>query len=381
MKIVYFSPIPFDYLKQRPQHIAELLSHNNEVYYIEPTISLFHSVVKGGKTFTSKRYDVTNKLHIIKANGLFSFPRCMEVYDVFSFNTFSERQQLKKFLQQCDLIWIGNPTWFNVIKHASNKQIVYDKMDNFKELTTNPFLKKLIDKTENALIESANIILTSCEVFYREVEKKNPNTFLIRNGVSIDFVKNIKLNIEVNEVNRKKIFGYIGAISHWYDFHVLEVILDQNEKNEIVLIGDNLMPEMKHSRVHYIEKIPKSKIPEAIMHFDVCLYNFKQTPLLDTINPVKIYEYLAMNKPVLAVESVETKQYENELMLYKCDEDILFYLSNEIKKPFNDDISIEKFIYENSWEMRVQRIEQILSGLGKEADSNEKSNACIWDTP
>jgi len=364
MKIAYFSPISFDYLKQRPQHIAELLSQNNEVYYIEPTISLLHSVVKGGNEFIAKRYDITNTLHIVRVNGSFSLPRCLEVYDLFNLNTISEIVQLKKIMQQCDLIWVGNPTWFNIVKHMSDKPILYDKMDDFKELTTNRLLKRLIDKTEKALMERANIILTSCEVFYQNVKKKNHNTFLIRNGVSLDFEKMVTQTAK-NEGCR--IFGYVGTISHWYDFHVLEVILNQNPDNEIVLIGVNEMPTFEHPRVHYVGKINKDKVSEAISYFDVCLYNFKQTQLLDTINPVKIYEYLAMNKPVLAVESIETKQYEDKLMLYKSDEDIANHLSTKVKKPFANCWETEKFIHENSWEMRVQQIEEIISELEREA--------------
>ena len=39
-------------------------------------------------------------------------------------------------------------------------------------------------------------------------------------------------------------------------------------------------------------------------------------PILDTINPVKIYEYLAVNKPVIAVRSRETEKFKDIILLY-----------------------------------------------------------------
>ena len=38
MKILYFAPIYYSDMKQRPQQIAEFLSKDHQIYYIEPTI-------------------------------------------------------------------------------------------------------------------------------------------------------------------------------------------------------------------------------------------------------------------------------------------------------------------------------------------------------
>ncbi len=40
MRILYFAPLYYDDMKQRPQQIAECLSARHEVFYVEPTISL-----------------------------------------------------------------------------------------------------------------------------------------------------------------------------------------------------------------------------------------------------------------------------------------------------------------------------------------------------
>ena len=76
-------------------------------------------------------------------------------------------------------------------------------------------------------------------------------------------------------------FGYVGTISHWFDFEVLHVILEANPNNEIVLVGNNMMPEMKHERVHYVAPVKKEQVAGIIEQFDVCLYNFKRNDLLD----------------------------------------------------------------------------------------------------
>ena len=49
MKILYFSPIEYQGLKQRPQYIAEGLARQHEVTYVDPTVSMMKFLLKGGE--------------------------------------------------------------------------------------------------------------------------------------------------------------------------------------------------------------------------------------------------------------------------------------------------------------------------------------------
>lgn len=363
MKIAYFAPIFFDYLKQRPQHIAELLSKDNTIYYIEPTISVMRYLLKNDKNYKSKKVKINSNLTVLRASGLFTIFRSLEILDFFNLNTISEYLQLGKIINECDLIWCGDPLWYRVIKRFNNKKIVFDKMDDNENLTDNKLLKKLVRKNENEIINKANVVIVSCQKFFDDLKNKRSNVFLIRNGVPNDFNK-FKLTDDFQFNNKNKVFGYIGMVSKWFDFHVIEVILNNNESNSIVIVGDNLMPIINHPRVKYVSRVSKDELKNYINKFDVCLYNFKINSLLDTINPVKIYEYLSLNKPVIAVSSKETKSLAQYLMLYKSEDELIAHLNSDLSKPFGNDKELELFVYENSWEKRVKDIKDIIRNLG-----------------
>lgn len=371
MKIAYFAPIYFDYLKQRPQHFAELLSKKHEVIYIEPTISLMRYLLKGGTSFQKIDYQVNSNLKVIRAGGGFTVHKSLDYFDVFNINSISEYFQLEKYIKDCELIWTGYPGWYNLISRYKDKKIIYDKMDDDSQIATNYFLKESLKSKEERLIKSADLIFVSCQKFFDQIKEKHSNVKLLQNGVMVDFAHYIDRMFQ-NESERfglncqKTIFGYVGTISHWFDFDVLNIILEANPNNEIVLVGNNMMPEMKHERVHYVAPVEKERVAGIIEQFDVCLYNFKRNDLLDTINPVKIYEYLALNKPVLAVESMETRQFGSKLMLYKRPEDVRSILSVGWKRPFRNEEEQKKFISDNSWEHRIQLVEKELHHLYEE---------------
>ena len=84
MKIVYFSPIAFSDLKQRPQYFAEGLSITHKVYYIEPTKRIL-SYIRNKEEFCSVRHKVNPNLTVFRCDGKLVLPFRWNVYDKFYF--------------------------------------------------------------------------------------------------------------------------------------------------------------------------------------------------------------------------------------------------------------------------------------------------------
>ncbi|WP_337098194.1 hypothetical protein [Paenibacillus sp. YIM B09110] len=371
VKVAYFSPIYWDFLKQRPQHIAEELSKHLTVYYIEPSISIVSSLLRRQKSYQAVEFSINKQLKVIRLSGKYRLPKVIELIDIVGINRVYEKLQLQRIVTDCDFIWLGSPVFYDLIKD-SGKTIIYDKMDDYQQLTKNKLLKKVIRKNERMLLDNAALCITSSEYLYDEVAASySVPLVLIRNGVDkkIHQVENEECYVanEINQIKRRKtrIFGYVGSIDHWFDFEVIKVILDHDYCNIIVIVGNNNMPKMKHDRVFYYEAVPKSEVPLIIQTFDVCLYNFKKDSFLDSINPVKVYEYLALNKKIISVSSKETNRFSEYVQLYKNDDELKAIL-NEIdtqKLPLDNTNDVQKFITENSWESRASKIIEVLSNI------------------
>lgn len=359
MKIVYFAPIAYNGLKQRPQHIAELLSLKHEIWYIEPTISIMKYVLKGGRSYKKEEYNVNPNLHIIKLNGRFTAHLSLQAFDYLKINTISEKSQLKKIIQNSDIIWVGYCGWYDLIVNVKNKKLVYDKMDDDAHITQNRFLRKLIQKVEPKLIKKADIVFVTAINFYKELSSKKKSVYYVPNAYN----EELKLNLECEcgSNSDKIIYGYVGTIAHWFDLKAIDVILSANERNYVYLIGPNHIPKLNHKRVKYIGPVTKDKIGGYINLFNVCLYPFIKNDFLDTIDPVKIYEYLALNKPVIAVDSVETKKFESLVYRYNNYEVLNALSIEKLKPPFNTKEECQKYLEDNSWSNRVDTILKYIS--------------------
>ncbi|OUQ20079.1 hypothetical protein B5E84_04920 [Lachnoclostridium sp. An14] len=373
MKIVYFAPIPFDEIKQRPQCLAEELSKSNEIWYVEPTVSLMRCMLKGNGEYRGFEREHTSNLHIVRLSGKTNVHEKLKLFDIFGLGNWEESFQIRPLLEQADVVWIGYEGWFRLFVNDKKRFIVYDKMDDNVMLTQNRLIKKFLKRMYSKLVKRANVIFVTAHKFLDDLNEKRQAVYLVPNGVGFEkqYFGETAIPISV-----KKRIGYIGMIGHWFDVEGVRRLALANRDAEIILVGPNYMPVIDEPNVKYYGKVPKSEVNGWIESFDVCLYPFKKSELLDTIDPVKIYEYLACNKPVIAVHSREIEKYDQRVYSYDTIEELIALSKKELEKPFKNQEELQDFFKANSWQCRAEDIIKILE---EEIRNEKKSDVSVWN--
>ena len=360
MNIVYLSPIPYDFLVQRPQYLAIELSKRHNVIFVEPTVSLVRWALKGGEPPTQKIQTVSDSLHVVRLNGMLSLPRTLCAYDLFGFCTAWEGMQLKKYMHIPDLVWVGYCGVYPLVSKLKYRKLIYDKMDENALLVRSSSLSKQLAKNDQRLLEKADCIFTTAMELYDGARCVNQQTYLVQNAVAHELANKIASSPKKRGI---KTFGYIGMIDSWFDIDAIKTILEASENHEVLLVGPNNIPEICHKRAKYLGRVSKDALPELINSFDVCLYPFRQNQLLETVNPVKIYEYLAFNKPVLAVDNRELRAFGKLVRRYTNHDELRELCTHQFPAPFDTEEARLRFVEENSWERRGQAIHSVLEML------------------
>jgi len=90
---------------------------------------------------------------------------------------------------------------------------------------------------------------------------------------------------------------------------------------------------------------------------------FKITPLIESVNPVKLYEYIWANKPIIAPKYSESEKFSRYVYLYEGYRD-LKKIIDEIKcNNYNPKYTLEEgesFIKINDWDSRATDIMKII---------------------
>ena len=95
--------------------------------------------------------------------------------------------------------------------------------------------------------------------------------------------------------------GFFGTIGEWLDFKALEACKSIPDVT-IRLIGPNSCGYVSpHPRIILRPQVEYAALANAVSDVDVLLLPFRVTELTRAVDPVKLYEYIALGRPILAV--------------------------------------------------------------------------------
>lgn len=354
-KILYLSHIDWNWIKQRPQFIAEGLKRHFDV-------SVLYMFQNGKRKALQKRSHKGEKV-----NPLFTIPFAGRIGGfVGNINVFFMKMQLYFHIRRFnpDYIYITYPTQIEILPKFFNGKIIYDCMDNYSALCLenqrekNCELEKLlVQKADYILVSSNNLIQKLIERYGAEFEQKMN---LIRNGY------NGKI-LEITEQNKteKSTFtiSYIGTIGRWFNFDFVLKSIEDFPNLRYKIIGPLDVEAPKSERIEYTGTIEHDKLFGAVKQTDCLVMPFVLNEIVEAVDPVKLYEYINYNMNILCVKYDEVERFSPFVHFYTD--------YNSFKEQINammQDNSLKydaerrkNFLTENSWSARVAAIEQIVS--------------------
>jgi glycosyltransferase involved in cell wall biosynthesis len=114
-------------------------------------------------------------------------------------------------------------------------------------------------------------------------------------------------------------FGYIGLIDERSDLELMADVAAAMPDCTFVFVGPSAVDAGKcfaHlTNVHLVGPIPYRELPAVMQGLDVLFLPYRINDLTATISPLKLKEYLASGKPVVASPLPEVKPYEGAVSL------------------------------------------------------------------
>jgi GT2 family glycosyltransferase/glycosyltransferase involved in cell wall biosynthesis len=178
--------------------------------------------------------------------------------------------------------------------------------------------------------------------------------------------------------------GYYGAIAEWFDAQGIALSAARRRGASYVLIGRESGADLSAldglPNVHRLGEVPYAGLPEHLAAFDVCTIPFRRTPLTEATNPVKLYEYLATGKPIVARRLPEIEPFAGAgadaggrlIELYDRPEEFDAALERALsRRPDEEAIAARRrqIARENTWEIRYRTLRERLDSLPKRPSS------------
>lgn len=357
MKVLYFSTVNWNWIKQRPHFICEGLSEKGiDIEYISLTPFL--------KQKKQRKIKINEHLTI---NDRYVMPLASKNSIIEYINIKYIEQIINK---EYDVIIITHPLHYHYLRKTLryNPKVIYECMDNMPYFYKGLYQKK-IKRLEKEICKKVDLIITSSYYLKNNIINQYNieinKVFVISNAVDKNIVSN---NISKFKLKKNNLV-YIGTIGEWVDIHLLINYAIKHQEDNIYIIGpsDIKMPNKIPNNIYLMGVMQHEYIKDIIKQSEILVIPFKINELIKGVDPVKIYEYKAFNKIVVATEWEELVRHNNKenIFFYRGFiefENIIRILRNK-KNYFNYSIDTE-YIKNNCWDKRVEEyLEKIIYNI------------------
>jgi glycosyltransferase involved in cell wall biosynthesis len=346
--IIYISSIEWSFLWQGHQEIAlRLAAAGNRVLYVENTgvrSPGLHDV--GRVALRLKRWvaalrsrgvrEVAPNIHVCSPVVLPPFgPSWRRETNRRLFLPLLLRTAAKLGMRD-PLVWtyLPNDTTAELIRmqrRRGSRGLVYYCVADFTQLT--PHVDQL-EKSENEIVESSDVVFTNCRELANKFERLNSNAYVFPFGVNLDafpYDRNPgNSSAQSNghgilpagpgaaafiERLPKPVVGYVGGMHRHVDFGLIREMAIKRPNWSWICVGalqaalgdlDGL------PNVYLTGERPHTELVEYIRQFDVCIVPYLNSAYTATVVPTKINEYLAVGKPVVSTALPPVCEFNNE---------------------------------------------------------------------
>jgi len=380
--MVYLAMSPWDGMWKNRHQLMSRFARQMPVLYVEPWqrlrqlrrnigaegLSLFR-----GKGPIVKR--ASPNLHV------FSSPACLPVSGSKLLGGVTKRRWLRAVRQAATsvgitnvVLWVSLPEMRFALGRLDESLSIYHIVDEYGGYTGNDTrARKSMWSEEEKLLDQADLtIVVSPELL--ESKSGNGRTVeLIENGVDFLAFKNAvdatDLPDDCADIPRPRL-GYCGLIGKRLDLDLLHYLATHHSDWSIVLVGKvderdceaKLKLIRRLENVHFLGQKHFSQVPKYVASFDIGLLPYQLNLETRNISPLKLYEYLAAGKRVVATDIPAARRHDS--LLSVCPDRESFtkqcerYLSSEIAGP--EQTRLLEYAASNTWEQRVDQISHCL---------------------
>ncbi len=375
--------------------LAKELAKSHRVLYINPPIDT--------RTYYAKNNDAYTKAHIEGIKHKAPSLSKTENLNLWTLNPATLLHSIN---------WIPNTSLFSFFNKHNNKKLAKDIAEavesiglkdfiliNDKDIFRSYYLKELLrpkqyvyldrDYTvgmqywrrhglelEPKLMQKADTVVCNSSDFTLRAREYNANSHYIGNGFDVsqyNFSEKLAAPEDLKNIP-SPIIGYIGAlITMRLDLNLMIALAAARPQWSFVLIGweDEKFSNSKLHylpNVHFLGKKHTREIPAYIQNFDVCLNPQVINEITKGNFPLKVVEYLALGKPVIATPTNTMKEVFGDHT----------YLATGTDGYIE---SIQTALDDNSHELEQERLQfassftwQKVAGLLLDAISNKSKN-------
>lgn len=277
-------------------------------------------------------------------------------------------QRLVNRLDRAALV-TSTPWWLSVVDRLPVGLRCYDYLDHV-DVQAGPARVEVFRRWDSRLLAGSDLVTTVSEPLRRHLDtpRLSGRLHLLPNGVCGDWIDAPAAPVERATLSPRPdaaLVGFVGALFEWVDAELIAEVALLLPEVDFAIVGPTrrgvkVDPLQGLTNVHCHGPVPFDRVPAVIAALDVCLIPFKRDLISEYADPLKVYEYCALGKPVISTVLFNAGGTEPPITVAVGPESFTAAIRGALNDPPDRRQRRIDFARRHTWEARATRFVQLV---------------------
>jgi glycosyltransferase involved in cell wall biosynthesis len=157
--------------------------------------------------------------------------------------------------------------------------------------------------------------------------------------------------------------GYVGQLANRLDYALLDAVARAEPGWSLVLVGPVWSSDRasvdalaRRPNVHLLGPREHAELPRILPRLDVCLLPHTVDALTDTMDPIKLYDYLAAGRPIVSTPVAGTARLGDAIAVAATPDAFIQSVRRALEKPDEGAERRRSLAASNSWDRRAEEL-------------------------
>jgi GT2 family glycosyltransferase/glycosyltransferase involved in cell wall biosynthesis len=270
------------------------------------------------------------------------------------------RRALRKVGIERPAFWSQDPRAGSVLAYLEVGRIVFDLTDDWAAFEADPARRRAVEERVAGLVARADLVLACSRPLERDARRHGARVEYLPNAVEAPGpTQAVPLELE------RPVLGYAGTLHDArLDVELVRAAAELRPGWSFAFLGPDLLDPASRQRlfelpnVHHLGVRPHREVRAYLEAFDVCLVPHRVTAFTRSLDPLKVYEYLAAGKPVVTTPTGNAPDLAEHLLVAATADELVVKAEHALAE--DGAAGRRAAVAGETWECRAQQLEAAL---------------------
>jgi teichuronic acid biosynthesis glycosyltransferase TuaH len=285
------------------------------------------------------------------------------------------RREARRLGMAGPTLWLNPYSAGHLIGRVGERRVVYDITDDWELADVTSRRRAAIHQMDRDLCRRADLTIVCSEALADSRRAGSRRLLLLPNGVDLEHYRRVSDPPDpLDPPDGRPVFGYTGTLHpDRIDVDLVLAVAAAFPRGTIYLIGPNELSDADSDRLRAVGNVRLTgpmryaDLPAVMARFDVCIVPHRRTAFTESLNPIKLWEYLAAGKPIVTTPVAGFRDYPDLCRLAGTADEFIAGCHEAVAEGSAKTPARQAEAAKHTWASRVDRLEQKLTDVEEPA--------------